>query len=55
MSFRIMRSQQKMLKRLPQIPFWQQVKVREGRVVTHYGIVDLQTDNTCTPKYDSSS
>ena len=41
LSFCIMRSQQKMLKQLPQSPFQQQVKVREEHVVTHYRIVDL--------------
>ena len=39
-----MNSQQKILKRLPQIPPQQQVKVREEHVVTHYGMVGLQTD-----------
>ena len=43
-SFCIMRNQQKMLKQLPQIPIWQQMKVREEHVVTHYRIVDLRTD-----------
>ena len=41
LSFHIMRSQQKMLKQLPQIPFCQQVKVQEEHVITHCGIVDL--------------